>query len=89
MDKLYNLMLVDTIDKTLANSYVFFSLILILSNFGARYIHLDLSDKQHKMLSNWWLRRAYIFSIIYMGTRDLRLSLIITGIVTVGVIITK
>lgn len=61
------------------NKYML-GLMILLINLGARYIGNEVSDFMHKVLNHKFARRLLIFLVIWMGTRDLVVALIITGV---------
>jgi len=60
------------------NKYVY-GFLMILLNIGARYIEMDLVKSHKEFLSSKMLRRLLIFTVAFIGTRDLVASLIITA----------
>lgn len=64
----------------LNNSKFFAGLIMIMLNIGSKYITIELSKTQEEYLKNHVARQVLIFSISWMGTRDILLSLILTAI---------
>jgi len=59
------------------NKYIL-GLMILLINLGARYIGNELNEFSHKVLNHKFARRFLIFLVIWMGCRDLVVSLIIT-----------
>lgn len=59
------------------NKYML-GLMILLINIGARYIGNELGDFMHKVLNHKFARRFLIFLVIWMGTRDLLVALVIT-----------
>jgi len=47
-------------------------------NIGSRYITIKFSKTQENYLKNVLSKQIFIFSVAWMGTRDIYLSLIIT-----------
>jgi hypothetical protein len=66
------------------NKYML-GLMILLINLGARYIGNEVSDFMHKVLNHKFARRLLIFLVIWMGTRDLIVALIITSIFIISV----
>ena len=67
------------IDK--ANSNVYFAgLMMILLNIGSKYVVMEISDTQEQFLSNIIVRRLLVFTIFFIGTRDVYVSFILTAI---------
>ena len=60
------------------NKYIY-GFLMILLNVGARYIEMDLVKNHKDFLSSKLLRRLLIFTIAFIGTRDLVASLVITS----------
>jgi hypothetical protein len=60
------------------NRYVY-GFLMVLLNVGARYIEMDLVKSHKEFLSSKMLRRFLIFTVAFIGTRDLVTSLIITS----------
>ncbi len=61
------------------NSKLFAGLVMIMLNIGSKYITIKLSKSQEEYLRNSVARQLLIFSIVWMGTRDIILSIILTG----------
>ena len=53
---------------------------MILMNLGSKYVGLELSEFQDEFLSKKLIRRLVIFTIFFIATRDIIISLILTGI---------
>lgn len=60
-----------------SNKYVL-GIMILLINLGARYIGNELNEFSHKVLNHKFARRFLIFLVIWMGSRDLIVSLVIT-----------
>lgn len=63
---------------TLNNSRFFAGVVMILMNLGSKYISLELSDTQDEFFSNIIIRRIIIFTVIFVATKDIITSFIIT-----------
>ena len=68
---------------SLNNSKFFAGLIMIMLNIGSKYITIELSKTQEEYLKNHVARQILIFSISWMGTRDILMSLALTAIFVV------
>ena len=53
---------------------------MIMLNIGSKYITIELSKTQEEYLKNHIARQILIFSISWMGTRDILMSLGLTAI---------
>jgi hypothetical protein len=63
------------------NSSAYFSgIVMIMLNIGSKYITVELSKTQEQYLKNSIGRQLLIFSIVWMGVRDIYKSLVLTGI---------
>ena len=61
------------------NSKLFAGIVMIMLNIGSKYITIELSKSQEEYLRNSIARRLLIFSIVWMGTRDIVMSLLLTA----------
>ena len=65
--------------KEISTNKYFFGVIMIIINFGSRFIIEELTSNQINFLrSNKIVRRIIIFSIFFMATRDILASCILT-----------
>lgn len=61
------------------SSKLFAGILMILMNVGTKYIELGLSKTQEHALRNSLGREIVIFCVVFLGTRDLVLSIIMTS----------
>ena len=66
--------------KSVNNSKFFAGFIMIMLNIGSKYVVIKLSKSQEQYLRNTIGRQLLIFSIAWMGTRDIFTALIITAL---------
>jgi hypothetical protein len=71
---------------SLNNSRFFAGLVMIMLNVGSKYVTIELSKTQEEYLRNSVGRQILIFSIAWMGTRDIYLAL---GLTAVFVVLTQ
>lgn len=62
-----------------SNSY-FAGLIMLMLNVGSKYVTIELSKTQEQFIKNKFGRQLLIFSIVWMGVRDIYKTLIITAV---------
>ena len=62
------------------SSKLFAGILMILMNIGSKYIELGLTKTQEHALRNGLGREILIFCVVFLGTRDLLLSLIMTAV---------
>jgi hypothetical protein len=60
-------------------SKLFAGILMILMNIGSKYIELGLTKSQEQALRNGLGREIIIFCVVFLGTRDLVLSIIMTS----------
>jgi len=66
--------------KNLNNNSFFAGMMLILLNIGSKYITVELSKSQEQYLKNSVARQLLIFAIAWMGSRDIIVALVLTGV---------
>lgn len=71
--------LIKKIEKTITNDKLYFGIIIIIINILSKSISLELSPLQKKFFNNIYIRQILIFTIIFMGTKDLKTSFLLTG----------
>jgi hypothetical protein len=54
-------------------------LLMILMNIGMKYVDFGFSKTQEQALRNGIAREMIIFAVCFMGTRDIFMSLLLTG----------
>jgi hypothetical protein len=64
----------------LNNSKFFAGIVMLMLNIGSKYITINLSKTQEQYMRNSIGRQLLIFSIAWMGTRDIYMSFILTAI---------
>lgn len=65
--------------ESINQSKYFYGILMILLNVGAKYIEMDIPKNHKKFLSSKVLRRILIFTVAFIATRDLIVSLVITA----------
>ena len=65
----------------LNHSKFFAGLVMVMLNVGSKYVTIKLSDSQRNILNKYSIfRQLLIFSVFWMGTKDLYTSLIMTAV---------
>lgn len=62
----------------LAENKLFIGLLMLLVNIGARFIIEELSDEHRQIVKSVYFRKLVIFASVFMATRDIVISLIVT-----------
>jgi hypothetical protein len=71
--------MIDSLLLSLSNSKLFSGCIMLLTNLGGKYLALDMPLNVEKLFSNYSiLRYLVIFSIFFMATRDVKISLVLS-----------
>lgn len=65
--------------KSLDNNKYFAGLCMIMLNIGSKYITIELSETQQAYMKNSIMRIILMFSITWIGTHDVIISIILTG----------
>ena len=60
---------------TLNNSKYFAGIVMIMLNLGSRFITIEFSESQKALMQNSLIRQLLIFSVAWMGTRDIYTAL--------------
>lgn len=63
----------------LNTSKLFAGILMILMNIGSKYVDIGLTKSQERVLRNGLGREIVIFCVVFLGTRDLVLSIIMTA----------
>ena len=80
---MYALNFIQTKCDQLSQNKIFIGLMMIIVNIGARFIIEELSDEHRTMVQSSTFRKIVIFCSVFMATRDIKTSLIVTFIFVV------
>jgi hypothetical protein len=69
---------IEQIFLTLNTNPYFIGLMMLLLNLGGRFIGMEISKEQEKVFMNPWVRRALIFTVLFVATRNVFVALIMT-----------
>jgi len=64
--------------EQLAENKIFIGLVMIMVNVGARFIIEELSDEHREIAKGDIFRKIVIFCSVFMATRDIATSLMVT-----------
>jgi len=70
--------LLKSLDNFNSNKYLL-GISLLMLNIGSKYLIVDLSNSTQQLLKLKIIRRFTIFSIFFIGTRNVSTSIILTG----------
>jgi hypothetical protein len=65
--------------EILNDSKLFLGIMLLLLNIGSRYLVDEFSTDPDEYTRNIVLRRIAVFAVCFVGTRDLVVSILLTG----------
>ena len=69
----------DSLLVNLSNNKLFAGSIMLITNIGSKYLVLDMPQTIEKLFSSYIiLRSLVIFSIFFMATRDIKISILLT-----------
>ena len=74
-----NTFLLNTV-QSLNTSKYFAGMLILLLNLGSRFLVTELSESQEQLLSNKIIRRFVIFTVVFVSTRDILVSLVVTAV---------
>ena len=66
--------------NTLNSSNFFIGIMMIILNIGSKYIEIDLGKNHKQLLNNKIMRRILIFTIVFIATKDILTSFIVTAV---------
>jgi len=69
----------DSILFYVSNNKLFLGSIMLLTNIGSKYLMLDIPKNLEKLFSKYFILRCLVlFSIFFMATRDIKISILLT-----------
>lgn len=74
-----NTFILRTIHSINTSKY-FAGMLILLLNLGSRFLVMELSETQEQLLSNKIIRRFVIFTVVFVSTRDVLVSLVVTAV---------
>ena len=67
----------------MSENKIFIGLIMVLVNIGARFIIEEIGEEHKEILHNTYFRKFVVFCSVFMATRDIGVSFIVTLIFAV------
>lgn len=71
---------INKINRIAMSNKLFTGLIILMMNIGSKYVMLELSPTQEALVKNVITRQILIFCMVWLGTKDLIMSLILTAV---------
>ncbi|HIE84676.1 MAG TPA: hypothetical protein EYQ00_12915, partial [Dehalococcoidia bacterium] len=69
--------------SSLNSSKYFAGMVMIMLNLGAKVVSVNFSDSTQQYLKHGVSKQLFIFSMAWIGTRDIYISLVLTAVFTV------
>ena len=69
--------------NSLNSSKYFTGIVMIMLNIGSRFVEIKLSDSMEAYIKYNIAREVLIFSMAWMGTRDIIVALVLTAVFVV------
>ena len=66
--------------EVLNNSKFFAGLTMLVVNLGSKYLAHELSENQQELFNNKIIRRFILFTVIFMATKDIYVSLVLSAV---------
>jgi hypothetical protein len=71
----------DTVIMGINTNPYFIGLMMLLLNFGGRFLSLEMSKGQEAFFYNTWVRRTLIFIVIFVGTRNVMVAFLMSFVI--------
>jgi hypothetical protein len=72
---------IDAAILSLNSNPYFIGTMMLLLNLGGRFISLEISKSQEQFFQNPWIRRMLIFTVLFVGTRNVMVAFWMTLII--------
>ena len=64
----------DAVLSAINSNPYFIGMMMLLLNLGGRFISLEVTKSQEQFFQNVWVRRLLIFTVLFMGTRNVAVA---------------
>jgi hypothetical protein len=72
---------IDALLNTLNTNPYFIGVMMLLLNLGGRFLGMEMSKNQEKFFQQVWVRRFFIFTVLFIATRNVLIALFLSVIV--------
>lgn len=69
---------IDALFNTLNTNPYFIGIMMLLLNLGGRFLGMEMSKSQEKFFQQVWVRRFFIFTVLFIATRNVLIALFLT-----------
>ena len=72
---------IDALFNALNTNPYFIGVMMLLLNLGGRFLGMEMSKNQEKFFQQPWIRKFFIFTVLFIATRNILIAFILTVIV--------
>lgn len=72
---------IDALFNAINTNPYFIGVMMLLLNLGGRFLGMEMSKSQEKFFQQVWVRRFFIFTVLFIATRNILIALFLTVIV--------
>ena len=69
---------IDALFNGLNTNPYFIGIMMLLLNLGGRFLGMEMSKSQEKFFQQVWVRRFFIFTVLFIATRNILIALVLT-----------
>jgi hypothetical protein len=69
--------------NTLNTNPFFIGIMMLLLNLGGRFLGMEISKNQERFMQHPWIRRFFIFTVLFVATRNILAAFFLTIIILV------
>ena len=67
------------IEQNIIDNKIFLGFLLVCINFMSRNVNFDVSPFQKQILNSDLVKQLFVFFIVFVGTKDLKVSIMLTA----------
>jgi hypothetical protein len=72
---------IDALFNALNTNPYFIGIMMLLLNLGGRFLGMEMSKNQEKFFQQPWIRKFFIFTVLFIATRNILIAFVLTIIV--------
>jgi hypothetical protein len=72
---------IDALFNALNTNPYFIGIMMLLLNLGGRFLGMEMSKSQEKFFQQVWVRRFFIFTVLFIATRNILIALVLSALV--------
>jgi hypothetical protein len=74
---------IDAFFGTLNTNPFFIGIMMLLLNLGGRFLGMEISKNQERVMQHPWIRRFFIFTVLFVATRNVLVAFFLTILVLI------